>query len=179
VGIGLKVDSDLHFDGSEFFGIAYARFANFTNAAVFDNCIFHDFVQMIGTKAGYKIRMNWCTFYAYIDLGEDAKFELAVSKISKQADAVHLCAPPGWYVKEDVPGDFAVFRSPEMDEIEEHTKQTRDKRGFLKAASAAENGSAKDQSEAERNGNGQVPKVAEDGAVHSGEGEPTTTGQPS
>ena len=51
--------------------------------------LFHDFVQMIGTTTGYKIRMNLCTFHAYIGLGEtdDTTFELALSQISKEDNA--------------------------------------------------------------------------------------------
>jgi hypothetical protein len=84
---------------------------------------------MIGTTAGYKIRMNWCTFHAYIDLGEtdDTTFELALSQISKADNALYSCPPKGWYIKEDVPGDFAIFRSPEMDELDKHMKKMRDK----------------------------------------------------
>jgi uncharacterized protein YjbI with pentapeptide repeats len=176
VAIGIDVESDLHFDNSEFFGVAWIRFARFSNTAQFDHCVFHDFVQMIETKAGYKIRMNWCTFHAYIDLGEDAEFELVWSKISKKADAVHLCAPPGWYVKEDVPGDFAVFRSPEMDEMDRHMKEERDEKGFLKPK-AAENGSDKDQGEAGHTGNGEVTQSVADAATHAGEDESATSGQ--
>jgi hypothetical protein len=114
VGIRIKVESDLHFNGSEFSGKIYIRDAHFSNAALLDNCTFHDFVQMIGTTAGYKIRMNWCTFHAYIDLGEtdDTTFELALSQISKADNALYSCPPKGWYIKEDVPGDFAILDRP-------------------------------------------------------------------
>jgi hypothetical protein len=42
VGIRIKVESDLHFNGSEFSGKVYIRDAHFSNAALLDNCTFHD-----------------------------------------------------------------------------------------------------------------------------------------
>jgi len=129
---GMEVDSDIGFDSSEFFGNVYIRRANFIHAAVFDNCMFHDGLQMTNTKAGYKIKMIGCSFDAYIDLGEDAKFDMVLSRISKKADAIFVCAPPGWYVKEDVPGDFAEFRTPEMDELDKRRKETRGENGSAK-----------------------------------------------
>jgi hypothetical protein len=76
--------------------------------------------------------MNWCTFHAYIGLGEtdDTTFELALSQISKEDDALYSCPPKGWYIKEDVPGDFAIFRSPEMDELDKHMKNEGQKGVF-------------------------------------------------
>jgi hypothetical protein len=63
-----------------------------------------------------------------------------------------------------VPGDFASFRAPYMDEMDKHMKEERDEKGFLKAAKAAENGSAKDQGEAERKDNGEVTQAADEAA---------------
>ena len=163
----------MDFRGSEFFGDALIRAAYFSNSALFDYCTFHGVVQMVNTKADWKIKMNFCTFHAFTDLSEtDSTFELYRSQIGKNDEAKYSRPPKGWYIKDDGSEDFAIFGSREMDELEKE----RDERGHLKAAKAAENGSAKDQGEAGHMGNDEVTQPAADGAAHVGEDESATGG---
>jgi hypothetical protein len=61
VAMRIRAETELNFKGSEFFGTLYMRKARFGSAAVLDNCVFHDFVQLVGTKAEM-IRMDWATW---------------------------------------------------------------------------------------------------------------------
>jgi uncharacterized protein YjbI with pentapeptide repeats len=96
VAIKVKVDGQLNFRDSEFFGPAYFRGAQFGTAAVLDNCVFHDFVQFMHAKA-QKVKMNAARLEAYVDFGEDLDFDLARATIKK--DAAEQIFPPGdWYL---------------------------------------------------------------------------------
>jgi uncharacterized protein YjbI with pentapeptide repeats len=120
--VGIRAGVNVDFRESEFMENLYMRSARIGSDAQFDDSVFHKVVQLVGTKAD-TLAMNHCTFHDFIDLDVEARvIDLARSTIKKDA-AEHIFPPGDWYIKEDVPGDFAIFRAPYMDEREKKSKE--------------------------------------------------------
>jgi uncharacterized protein YjbI with pentapeptide repeats len=106
----IRAASDVEFHESEFLGPVYVQHAQFGNAILFESCVFHHNVLMHDIRAqDGMIRLNWSTFYDYVDFGKDGRlFELHGAKVHKET-RVKGITPRGWIRSTEEPGEFATY----------------------------------------------------------------------